>query len=245
MTPLELKIRLEQETGLKLSMKVCSLNSSMRGYVRFVPRKSKGVYPLFDFHYCRELTNEMPGTEPRPNYFSTDSIHFYFGNEAYNYVSKRTSDYTSEKVKNVVDDDLKSRPNDGAEKHCKKCKSPLKNRRKKYCSDSCKYWYNLIRKENESHLPPARKRTRDYFLKVVGSEWAKGSSTQGKRTGSMVMGSMAAMVRCTVEEVAPVTKENLIDHFKGIPGFTPTGIRLGDQTWVKKQDVEEVLGVKL
>ena len=132
-----------------------------------------------------------------------------------------------------------------AEKRCNKCDKPLENKRRKYCSESCKYWYNTIKRDEEKHLPPVKKRTNKYFMMIVGSEWAKGQSRQGKRSGSMVTGSMAAMVRCTVEEVVLITKENLERHFKGIPGCKPNYIRLGDGTTILKEDIEKTTGIKI
>ena len=128
---------------------------------------------------------------------------------------------------------------------CLHCKTNLSNNRKKYCSDKCKYWYNSIKKDNEKHLPPAKKRNENYFYMVIGSEWAKGSQRQGKRVNGMVTGSMAAMVSVTVEEVVPITKENIIRHFKGIQGFTPHFIRLGNMELIKKEDIKNRFGIPL
>ena len=128
-------------------------------------------------------------------------------------------------------------------KNCAKCNEELDNNRKKYCSDFCKYWYNLIKKENEKHLPPVKKRNRNYFSMVVGSEWAKGGSRQGRRAGGMIMGAMAAMVRCTREEIVEVTRDNILRHLAGITGHIPKGITLGDGTFIDKNHIHQELGI--
>jgi hypothetical protein len=130
-------------------------------------------------------------------------------------------------------------------KKCAHCSKELTNRRRKFCNDSCKYWYNSIKKDNESHLPPVKKRNRNYFRMVTGSEWAKSGSRQGKRAGHMVMGSMAAMVRQTTEEIVEVNKENLQQHFKGIPGYMPVGIRTGSGEFFKKDEIEKEYGITI
>lgn len=86
--------------------------------------------------------------------------------------------------------------------HFQKCDSEVKNSRSKFCSDSCKWWYNNIKRDRERHLPPVRKRTQEYFSMVVGSERANRGTGQGRRSGGMVRGAMSDMsIRCTVEEV--------------------------------------------
>lgn len=80
----KLKQRIENETGLKVSVKKGALNSSLRGYVTFMPRKKGETYPNFDFDYARKLQAEMPGKEPYPNFFSVGHFTVYYGNEIYN-----------------------------------------------------------------------------------------------------------------------------------------------------------------
>lgn len=128
---------------------------------------------------------------------------------------------------------------------CLKCGSILENKRKKYCSESCKYWYNSIKKDNEKGLPPVKKRNEKYFYMIVGSERAKSQSRQGKRSGSMVTGSMSAMVYVTVEEIVELNKENLIRHFKGIQSYVPTYCRLGTMENVKKEEIFNRFGISL
>lgn len=132
-----------------------------------------------------------------------------------------------------------------AEKCCARCGKVLENKRRKFCNDTCKYWYNSIRKEKEKYLPPLKKRNRNYFKMVTGSEWAKGTSRQGKRVGHMIMGSMAAMVRIRTEEIVEVNKENLERHFKGITGYIPLGITTGCGTWIKKEEIQKEYGITL
>lgn len=127
---------------------------------------------------------------------------------------------------------------------CVKCGKPTGSKRKKYCSESCKYWYNLIRKEKESHLAPLRKRTDKWFYMVIGSKWAK-PTRQGKRCGHMVTGGMAARVNVTVEKLVEVNADNIMKHFEGITGYQPTYMRLGTQERVYRNDVLQRFGVVL
>lgn len=121
-------------------------------------------------------------------------------------------------------------------KICPHCKSEIKTPRVKYCTSHCKYWYNLIKKQKESHLPPVRKRNDSYFFMVTGSTRAKSGVRQGKRVNGMITGSMSAMINVTVEEIVPVTAENLDRHFAGIPGYMPTYARLGNDDRLSKEE---------
>ncbi len=128
-------------------------------------------------------------------------------------------------------------------KRCPRCDEPVDGQ-KKYCSDSCKYWYNKIRKEKEAHLPPVKKRTNWYFSMITGYGVAKmPGARQGKRSGGMITGSMSARVNCTNEEWAEVNYDNIKRHFTCISFYRPTGITLGDQTWIREKDIQKVTGV--
>jgi len=129
-----------------------------------------------------------------------------------------------------------------AVRSCVRCKKVLENKRKKFCSDSCKFWFNSIKKDNEKHLPPVKKRTELFFYMVTGSERAKSNSRQGKRSGGMITGSMSAMIYCTVEEIVELNQENINRHFKGIQGYTPSFIRLGTNKIIRKENVFSRLG---
>jgi hypothetical protein len=131
----------------------------------------------------------------------------------------------------------------GEFKKCPHCDKDVINIRKKFCSGSCKYWYNNIKKDNEKHLPLKKFRNRQYFSMVVGS--TNKSKGQGKRCGHMVTGGMSAMISSTVEEMVLVNAENIKRHMKGIPGFYPCGIKLGNGDWVKEENFEKELGIKL
>jgi len=89
--PLEFRKRLENETGLKVNMKIQSVSSSMRGYVSFSLRKTKDGYKDFDFQYCRNLNKEFPTDvdDQYPNYFSTSTISVYIGDTVYNYIKTK------------------------------------------------------------------------------------------------------------------------------------------------------------
>lgn len=127
-------------------------------------------------------------------------------------------------------------------KYCARCGKQLENLKRKFCNDSCKYWYNTIKKDNERDLAPIMKRNDKWFYMVIGSKWAK-SKGQGKRVGGMVKGSMAAMVNCTVESLVEITPENLTRHFAGIPGYYPTYIRLGTQEHIPKDEIFQRFGI--
>ena len=128
-------------------------------------------------------------------------------------------------------------------KKCAWCEKELDNNRRKFCNDSCKWRYNDLKKDREKHLPPAKKRNENFFHMIVGSTWnGKG---QGRRSGHMVKGAMAAMVRITVEEYAPVNKENVLKHLRGIPGHIPNGVKLCNGKWIPRSSIEAELGIKL
>lgn len=74
---------------------------------------------------------------------------------------------------------------------------------------------------------------------VTGYERAKSKIRQGKRVNGMVTGSMSAFVNVTVEQWVEFTKENIERHFNSIPFYTPTGIRLGDGQFIKKEDIND------
>ena len=76
-------------------------------------------------------------------------------------------------------------------------------------------------------MPPASKRTDEYFSMVTGissSAWGPSS---------------------TVEEMVPVTMENILNHFKGVPGYYPDYMRLGNDERIYKKDVQERFNIKL
>jgi len=129
-------------------------------------------------------------------------------------------------------------------KSCIKCGDPLPERKQKFCGSSCQYWYTSIKKSNESHLPPVKKRTAQWMRLVVGSTRAAGRG-QGRRCNGMIKGGMSAMVMVTIEEIVPTTKENIERHLKGIPGHCPTGIKLGNGEFIKTEDILKKLGIKV
>lgn len=130
--------------------------------------------------------------------------------------------------------------------HYQKCEKEVASNRKKFCCDSCKWWYNNIKRQKESHLPPVKKRTKEYFSMVVGSERANKRSGQGRRSGGMVRGSMSDIfIMVAIEEVVEFNEENARKHFAGIPGHLPTSLRLGDGTRLEKREVESHFGIKI
>ena len=129
-------------------------------------------------------------------------------------------------------------------KQCVRCGVDIQPR-KKFCSDKCKFWFNLIKKEKEAHLPPAKKRNRNFFSMVTGYERAlpKGGMRQGRRSGGMITGSMSAMINCTVEKWVELNAANLTTHFTSISFHRPTFIQLGDGTSVKEEDIKSETGI--
>lgn len=114
--------------------------------------------------------------------------------------------------------------------------------RKKYCSQWCGY-QERRELENDSVFP-VKKRTKDYFAMVVGSERAINMRGQGRRSGGMIRGGMGDIsVQCTVEEYVEVNVENVIQHFKGIPGYQPAHILYGDLTRDSKEEIFKKLGI--
>lgn len=130
-------------------------------------------------------------------------------------------------------------------KVCPRCGKEVTEPRKKFCSESCKYWFNQIRKDTEKYLPPVKKRNKNFFYMVVGSERIKSNIRQGKRCNGMITGSMAATIYCTVEKVVEVTPDNIRTHFKGITNYKPAYIRLGDQSIIRKDEILNKLGIEL
>ena len=130
-------------------------------------------------------------------------------------------------------------------KNCPRCKKEIhRSSRKKYCSESCKYWFNSIRKDKEKHLPPVRKRTANFFSMVIGSEVAN-SRGQGRRSGGTIKGAMSARIECTIEAWTAITKDNLQKHFKGIRGYTPVTARLGDGRRLNKVEILREFNIKI
>jgi hypothetical protein len=102
-------------------------------------------------------------------------------------------------------------------KLCAKCGDEIKDSsRQKFCCNSCKFWYNMIKRDNEKHLPPVRKRTPEFFSMVTGSAQLK-TRGQGRRCGGRVTGAMSSAIylRIMTEEIVPVNQENLHRHFFG------------------------------
>lgn len=132
-------------------------------------------------------------------------------------------------------------------KKCIKCGDPIPdgNKRKKFCCESCKYWYNSIKKDNEKHLPPFKKRNKNFFSMVTGYKQSISARGQGRRRGGEVKGAMAANVNYTVEQWAELNAENLKRHFTSISFWQPSGITLGDQTRIRKDNIEKETGFKI
>lgn len=127
-------------------------------------------------------------------------------------------------------------------KTCARCGEQIGNR-KKFGSVHCKYWFNSIKREKEKHLPPFKKRNKEWcyvYVKIGNTISHRG---QGKRTGGMVQGSMAANVQYEIAEIMQFSFENLKKHFSAKHGnpYIPATIRLGDGTVMKKAEAESYL----
>jgi len=109
-------------------------------------------------------------------------------------------------------------------KKCAHCEKEI-DARKKFCSDSCKYRYNSIKKDAEAGLPPMRKRSALWFECHVG---VRTEHAKGKRSGSYTKGGMAAAVDCQIIELKPATAENIKQHFQGCQRHKPSTVRLGN-----------------
>lgn len=128
-------------------------------------------------------------------------------------------------------------------KTCAKCGSPLNSNRKKFCNDNCKWWFNSIKREKEKHLPPVKKRNKDWCQVYVSVGNTISHRGQGRRSGGMVKGSMSANVQYEITELRPFNIESLNFHFskKGTSGYIPNHIWLGDGTKLTRDDAEMFL----
>lgn len=128
-------------------------------------------------------------------------------------------------------------------KTCAKCGQPIDNNRKKFCSDNCKWWFNSIKKDNEKHLPPAKKRNNGWCQVYVSIGNSISHKGQGRRSGGMVKGSMAANVQYEVTELRPFNFDNLNFHFSKKSGsnYMPNHILLGDGSKLTKEAAETFL----
>jgi len=127
-------------------------------------------------------------------------------------------------------------------KTCAKCGIEIPAR-KKFCCNSCKYWYNSIKKDNEKHLPPFKKRNKGYCYVYISVGNTISRRGQGRRSNGMIKGSMSANVQYEVCEIKPFTFESIRLHFSAKHGspYVPSLITLGDQSRMTKDDAETYL----
>lgn len=127
-------------------------------------------------------------------------------------------------------------------KKCARCGGSLESSRKKFCSDICKWRYNSIKKDNEKHLPPVKKRNKDWchvYVRIGNTVSERG---QGRRSGGMVKGGMAANVNYEVTELRPFNIVNVQLHFsKKSSSYIPYCIMLGDGTKLTRDEAETIL----
>ncbi len=76
MKALDLKSRIEKETGLKISVKKGT--GSMFGYILFTVRDNQN----FDYDYSRNLIKEFPSCDLKPAFANNYQIHIYHGLES-------------------------------------------------------------------------------------------------------------------------------------------------------------------
>ena len=81
----QIKNQLEEETGLKISIRINSISSSMRGYVSFTTKKQKGEFTEWSYEYSLKLKKEFEQDELHPTFSNKYQLSVYFGDEAYNY----------------------------------------------------------------------------------------------------------------------------------------------------------------
>lgn len=122
-------------------------------------------------------------------------------------------------------------------KECPRCGSNIEGR-KKYCNNSCKYWFNSIRKEKEKHLPPVKKRNSNYCYVYVSVGNTASQRGQGSRSGGMIKGGMSANVSFEVCELRPFNLESIQHHFTSKMNYPyiPRIIVLGDGTRLTKDE---------
>lgn len=127
-------------------------------------------------------------------------------------------------------------------KTCAKCGDPIPVRRK-FCSDSCKWWFNAIKKDSEKGLAPYKKRNKDWCFVYTSVGNSISERGQGRRSGGMVKGSMSANVSYEKVTLMPFNFENMKRHFEKKMGYPyiPAYIRLGDETRMSKEEAETYL----
>ena len=80
MTIQEFKEQLESENNIKISIKISSLRSSMRGYITFSIR---GRNNTWDFDYRNNLAQMFKMNMENPTFVSSHQLDVYLGNEIY------------------------------------------------------------------------------------------------------------------------------------------------------------------
>lgn len=89
MNPLQLKEIIEKETGLKISMRIEPLSSSMKNRATYTPRKEKGEWMNFPYKWLMEFKKKYSGTYPNETFANKERISFYFGIEVYNFKQEK------------------------------------------------------------------------------------------------------------------------------------------------------------
>lgn len=76
-------VKIEQETGIKSTVKKYPKTSSMRGYIFIRPRKVGNHYPSYQFDVMMKLKAAFPGEEPFGNRFTISGVSIYIGEKLY------------------------------------------------------------------------------------------------------------------------------------------------------------------
>jgi hypothetical protein len=99
-----IKEEISAKTGFKITVKINSLTSSMRGYVTFSIKKQNGVYLNWSFDYSRELAEVYRNPEPHPTFCNNNQLSIYFGMEVYNILEekKEKRELKSKKIKELT-----------------------------------------------------------------------------------------------------------------------------------------------
>jgi len=80
----QIKKQLEAETGLKISVRINPIISSMRGYVTFATKKQNGQFVEWGYKYNQKLAKQFEQPEPYPTFSNKYQLSVYYGEEAYN-----------------------------------------------------------------------------------------------------------------------------------------------------------------
>jgi hypothetical protein len=82
---LNVKAYIEEQSGLKVSIKKEGLKSSLKGYVTFSTKKVAGQFTEWSFELGRSFVEKYEKPEPYPTFGNKYKLSIYVGIELYNY----------------------------------------------------------------------------------------------------------------------------------------------------------------